>query len=192
MTEFFRFLVETNLVTAAFVIGAIAFVIAIIGKFKTIIEPSPTMRLLLAAFGLILMAFSLGSYFISPQTKPDTTGTPSEPMISPLNQPISNPTPTYEAFCGFVTRTQIEDLKDVQGVSTAIKQAEQFSGFQQNDFGQGHIIPAGVLIAMDLLTTDIQQFEVIPINRQGGWGLFLTTTEFEAPNTGTYWCVQEQ
>jgi len=88
MTEFFRFLVETNLVTAAFVIGAIALVIAIIGKFKTIIEPSPAMRVLLAVFGLFLMALSLGSYFVSSQTKPNTAGTPSQgPISAPVIQP---------------------------------------------------------------------------------------------------------
>jgi len=64
MAEFFRFLVETNLITSAFVIGAGAFIIAIIGKVKTIIEPSPAMRIVLAVFGLFLMVSSVGGYVI--------------------------------------------------------------------------------------------------------------------------------
>jgi hypothetical protein len=91
MTEFFRFLVETNLVTAAFVIGAIAFVIAIIGQFKTIIEPSPAMRILLAVFGLFLMALSFGSYFVSSQTKPNTADTSTQVSTSP---PVVQPSAT--------------------------------------------------------------------------------------------------
>lgn len=108
MTEFFRFLVETNLVTAAFVIGAIALVIAIIGKFKTIIEPSPAMRFLLAVFGIILMALSISSYFVSSQTKPITVETPthgatSAPVVQPsatvqqsVQQPTSTPSQTQQ------------------------------------------------------------------------------------------------
>ncbi len=200
MTDFFRFLVETNLVTAAFVIGAIAFVIAIIGKVKTIIEPSPTMRFLLAVFGLFLMVLSLGSYFVSSQTKPNTPDIPiqkptSAPIVQPINSPASQssfPTATITPFCAFLTRSQVEELKNIQGVSEAIKKAEEFSGFQQNNYNQGYTIPVGVLIATDLRTTNIEQFGVVPINRQGGWGLFITTVEFQAPNAGTYWCIHEQ
>jgi hypothetical protein len=39
--------------------------IAIIGKFKTIIEPSPMMRFILALFGFFLMALSLFSLTMS-------------------------------------------------------------------------------------------------------------------------------
>ena len=70
MADFFRFLVETNLITVAFIIGAIAFIIAVIGKFKTIIEPSPAMRVVLALFGLALMALSIGGYFLNSQATP--------------------------------------------------------------------------------------------------------------------------
>lgn len=115
MTEFFRFLVETNLVTAAFVIGAIAFVIAIIGRFKTIIEPSPAMRFLLAVFGLFLMALSLGSYFISSQTKPSTADAPTQgptsaPVVQPINSPTSPPSlpsPTIAPSAARPTETSI-------------------------------------------------------------------------------------
>ncbi len=110
-----------------------------------------------------------------------------------VSQPTSAniPSATFAPFCAFLTRTQVEELKNIQGVSEAIKKAEEFSGFQQNNYNQGYIIPAGVLIATDLRTTNIEQFGVIPINRQGGWGLFLTTVEFQAPNAGTYWCIHE-
>ena len=97
MAEFFRFLVESNLTTAAFVIGAFAFIIAIIGRVKTIIEPSPAMRLALALFGLSLMAMSVGSYFFSLQTSPEATETPvwqpQQPtaVIATQEPPLSAP-----------------------------------------------------------------------------------------------------
>jgi len=78
MAEFFRFLVESNLVTAAFVIGAIAFIVAVIGKFKTIVEPSSVMRLVLGLFGLFLMALSVSAYFLSPQTTPRVEEVPTQ------------------------------------------------------------------------------------------------------------------
>ena len=98
MGEFFRFLVESNLITAAFVIGAISFVIAVIGKFKTIVEPSPVMRLVLAVFGLFLMALSVSGYFLSSQTTPKageilTQEAESVSAVSPTAPTIITATP---------------------------------------------------------------------------------------------------
>jgi disulfide bond formation protein DsbB len=95
MAEFFRFLVETNIVTAAFVIGAIAFIIAVIGKVKTIIEPSPTMRLVLALFGLFLMGLSASSYFFV-QSQPTTEIAELPTQVTPTTtpSPTTYPTPT--------------------------------------------------------------------------------------------------
>lgn len=90
MAEFFRFLVESNIITAAFVIGALAFIIAVIGKVKTMIEPSPTMRFVLALFGLFLMAFSVSGYFFGSQVAPrsDEVSTQgSESGGQPTQQP---------------------------------------------------------------------------------------------------------
>jgi hypothetical protein len=115
---------------------------------------------------------------------------PPQPVIQSTS--VNIPPATFAPFCAFLTRPQVEELKNIQGVSEAIKKAEEFSGFQQNNYNQGYTIPVDVLIATDLRTTNIEQFRVIPINRQGGWGLFLTTIEFQAPNAGTYWCIHEQ
>lgn len=98
---------------------------------------------------------------------------------------------TTEPFCAFVTQSQVEELKTLQDVASAIRKAEEFAGYRQNDYTEGSAIPAGVLVATDLRSTNLEQFGVTPINNQGGWGLFLTTREFQAPNAGTYWCIQE-
>jgi hypothetical protein len=94
MAEFFRFLVESNLTTAAFVIGAIAFIIAIIGRIKTIIEPSPTARFILALFGLLLMGVSAASYSLQSSEVAETSGRqPQQPptIIATQEQPLSTP-----------------------------------------------------------------------------------------------------
>jgi hypothetical protein len=65
MKDFLIFLFETNLTTAAFIIGAVALMISIVGEIKAIIEPTPAMRVLLAIFGLFLMVLSVSSYFVS-------------------------------------------------------------------------------------------------------------------------------
>lgn len=103
---------------------------------------------------------------------------------------LNSTTPTFEAFCAFLTREQLEYLRNIQSVEDAIDQAEQYAGSRQNDYQAGEIIPANVVIATDLLTTDFDQFGVVSINNQGGWGLFLTTRDFQAPNAGTYWCLR--
>lgn len=102
----------------------------------------------------------------------------------------SSPIADSYATCSFVTVTQIDELKNIQDVALAIKQVEQFSGYKQNDYQEGDLIPANVLIATDLRSTNLEQFGVMPINNQGGWGLFVTTRQISAPNAGTYWCIK--
>lgn len=97
---------------------------------------------------------------------------------------------TTEPFCAFVTQRQVEELKTFQDVASAIRKAEEFAGYRQNDYAEGSTVPAGVLIATNLLLPDLEPFGVIPINNQGGWGLFVTTREIQAPNRGTYWCIE--
>jgi len=116
MAEFFRFLVETNLTTAAFIIGAIAFVIAVIGQFKTIIEPSPAMRLVLALFGLFLMAVSVSGYFLG--SRP-TQGTNE---IS-LQEPESN-TPVFPTVAVTATMPQPDNEPTVVGPTVISSTAE--------------------------------------------------------------------
>ena len=108
----------------------------------------------------------------------------------PLNLGTSTSSQQITPFCAFVTKAQMEELKEIQDVGSAIKQAETFAGNRQNDYKEGEIIPANVLVATDLRSSDIEQFGVVPINNQGGWGLFLTIRDLQAPNAGTYWCIQ--
>lgn len=91
MAEFFSFLIDANLITAAFVIGAVAFILAILGNIKTIIEPSPIMRVVLALFGIFLMAFSLVGYFFVAQSSSDDDNT-----LAPVSVTASS-LPTNEA-----------------------------------------------------------------------------------------------
>lgn len=95
-----------------------------------------------------------------------------------------------ESFCAFLTVAQIQQLQAIQDVQSAISEAERMAGYRQNDFQKGATIPADVVIATDLLTPDIAQYGVRAVNNAVGWGLFLTTREFVAPNDGTYWCVK--
>jgi hypothetical protein len=98
---------------------------------------------------------------------------------------------TIEPFCAFVTQSQVEELKTFQDVATATQKAREFAGHRGNDYSKESAVPAGVLIATDLLSLNFEQYGVIPINNGGGWGLFLTTREFQAPYDGTYWCIQK-
>jgi len=107
------------------------------------------------------------------------------------NQPIVTPIqPTIAAYCAYITSDQVEQLRAIQGVSNAIRKAEEFAGYRQNDYRKGQMIPSGVLIATDLQSSDVERYGVIPVNNQGGWGLFITTRQFQAPNDGTYWCIR--
>jgi len=133
----------------------------------------------------------------TPEPQPTDTPVPSTripPTVLPAaatSTPLLDATQSITPFCAFVTRIQIEELKNAPDVATAIHQAENFAGNHQNDYKQGEKIPAGVVIATNLFSSDLEQFGVIPINNQGGSGLFVTTRELEAPNAGTYWCIHE-
>ena len=95
-------------------------------------------------------------------------------------------------FFAFLTRDQVEDLKNIQNVQKAITKAEELAGYRQNDYAEGTMIPDGVLIATNLFfSTGFEEFGVTPINNQGGWGLFLTNREVRAPKPGTYWCIHD-
>lgn len=111
MADFFRFLVESNLTTASFVIGALALIIAIIGRIKTIIEPSPAMRFVLALFGLSLMGLSFVGYVgfrpvvtqeplvpASPtsQISQQVTQQPSKVPTLVTQEPLFSPSPTSQ------------------------------------------------------------------------------------------------
>jgi len=90
--ELFQFLVEANLVTTAFVFGAIAIIITIIGKFQIIIELSPVQRVLLGLFGVFLVALSLGSHFLAMSGQSSTQGvSPSQTELTPTPKPTSTP-----------------------------------------------------------------------------------------------------
>lgn len=93
-------------------------------------------------------------------------------------------------FCAFLTTSQIASLQTVQDARLAIQQAEQFAGYRQNDYTANDQVPANVVIATNLYTTDFETVGVTPINNSGGYGLFLTTREITAQHPGTYWCVR--
>ena len=65
MVEFFKLLQESGLLTAAFTIGAVCIILAIISSIKTVIELPPARAVLLGGFGLCLIALSIAGYFIS-------------------------------------------------------------------------------------------------------------------------------
>ena len=97
---------------------------------------------------------------------------------------------TATPHCPFLTNNNIEQLRTAASVSDALQQAEEFAGHQQNDYQAGSTIPANVVIGTDLQNSDLSVFPVTPVRNQGGWGLFVTTSTFVAPNAGTYWCIQ--
>jgi hypothetical protein len=121
MVEFFRVLSETKIITLAFGAGVLCIVIAIIGRFKAVIEPDlekPT-RKILALFGGALLVFSMIGTFVSsrnpasavsnnvvptsrvtdtaivvPGALPTDTSTVQQPSILPTaTSLIANPSP---------------------------------------------------------------------------------------------------
>lgn len=91
--------------------------------------------------------------------------------------------------CPFVTSEQVVTLRGAKDTQTALNMVGEFAGQMRNFFDTGDIVPAGVLIATDFLTTQIDPFGVERVNAPGGWGLFITTLEFKAPTPGAYWCI---
>jgi hypothetical protein len=115
----------------------------------------------------------------------------TDPIVELQDDTKSLPTTVAtQSFCPSITSEQIENLKNIQGVSEAISQAEKYAGYHQTDYQEGEVLPANVLIATNLFSLDFDQMGIIPINNQGGWGLFLTTSELTATKPGTYWCVK--
>jgi hypothetical protein len=151
--------------------------------------------------GFVLLVTGIGLYIIPSGTTTSTQPTTSTmiatdtPIVvlttSQVIQPtvVAQPRPSNNCYA-YVTRAQVEELKKIQSVSEALSQAQVFSGYLQIDFKPGDKIPAGALIATDFLTTNVEQYNVIRVNSQGGWGLFETTTELKAPTPGTYRCIQ--
>jgi hypothetical protein len=110
----------------------------------------------------------------------------SAEQVPTQSYPITNP-----SCAGFISTSEMEELKLAQDVSIAIAQSEEFSNYQQTTYRTGDTVPAKVLIKTDLLTTNVEQYGVVPIRSNGGWGLFLTTYEFIAPTAGAYICISE-
>lgn len=76
MVEAFRLLQEAGVLTAAFIIGAVAVVLAIIGRVQTAIDLPAPKAALLAAFGLCLIVLGIGGTLLSGQPAsrgPDTS-----------------------------------------------------------------------------------------------------------------------
>lgn len=111
---------------------------------------------------------------------------------SPIENPPTTENPPVSPYCASIPYQHIESLQTLASVSDAISAAEDLASHRQNDYRAGETIPDNVLIATDLQSADLRQFPVIPVNNEGGWGLFLSTSEFTAPNDGTYWCLEEE
>lgn len=101
MVDFFQLLYESGLVTAAFIIGALTVIIAIMGSFKQVVELSGLSRFLLASFGLLLIALSIVGLVIGQNAIVPPAGTASTPAASaatsaatPVLTPTSVPTST--------------------------------------------------------------------------------------------------
>jgi hypothetical protein len=114
-------------------------------------------------------------------------------IICPTSAPTILKTPktpalTLTPFCPFITQSQIEELKTIQGVDKALQKVREFSP-DSKYWKAGEKVPANVIIATDLKTVNYQDY-AIPINNQGGWGLFYTRKEITTPSDGAYWCVK--
>lgn len=101
IVDLFKILRESGLLTAAFIIGAIAVFVAIVGNIKTIMELSPSRAFALAVFGIALMGLSVGGYFISiqatsgdipPKAATSTAGVVSTYTPYPTVTSLPNPT----------------------------------------------------------------------------------------------------
>lgn len=138
----------------------------------------------------------------SQSTPPAATLTAAPPTPSATETLVSSPEPsptiritntpiTIDSFCAFLTFSQVSSLQQIQDAADAIRRAEEFAGFRQNDYQAGDTIPENVVIATNIYTTNFDSVGVIPINNSGGYGLFLTTQEIVASYPGTYWCVRD-
>lgn len=127
------------------------------------------------------------SYFEDVQPSPSQSEVTATQLAVPT---AGNPVEDTQTYCPFLTNGHIEQLRAATSVSDALRQAEELAGHQQNDYKEGSTIPAGVVIATDLQNSNLSSFPVSSIKNQGGWGLFITSAEFIAPNDGTYWCIQ--
>ncbi len=93
MDEVLRFLVESNLTTIIFLGGMVFVFIAVVGKIKTLIEPSPPARMFLGLMGLFLMAVSFWGWvqYSRPPSWSSTPATPSLLAETPVHSTMATP-----------------------------------------------------------------------------------------------------
>jgi hypothetical protein len=96
MVEFFQTLQEAGILTSAFIIGALAVGLSIIGRVQAYIQLTPPRAIILACFGAILMLFGAAGYFISaptsaPVATPSVIGVP--PTLTHTLVELPTPTP---------------------------------------------------------------------------------------------------
>lgn len=70
--DFFKILRDSGLLTAAFIIGALTLILAIVGNVKSIIELSTAKAIALGTVGIGFIFLSISGYFISLQATPST------------------------------------------------------------------------------------------------------------------------
>lgn len=102
--DFFQFLVDNDLVTAAFVIGAIFVFVALVGKINPSIEPPPASRAILGVVGVLLMLSSFISHSMSEPddlVEPPVSALLTPTVLTAVTQPsveeIDTPTPVVLA-----------------------------------------------------------------------------------------------
>lgn len=102
--DFFQFLVDNDLVTAAFVIGAIFVFVALVGKINTSIEPPPAARAILGVVGVLLMLSGFISHsmlepddLVEPPVSALLTPTVLTAVTQPSVEEIDTPTPVVLA-----------------------------------------------------------------------------------------------
>ncbi len=169
---------ETPVPTLLVIGGLVFLFLAFVNQVSTNIQPDPKLKKWSVLVGVILIVSGIGMYLIP------------APQSSPVSSQSNTGTIQQPSNCASITLSQIEQLKAAENVELAIQQAENFAGYRQNDFEAGAQIPTNVVIAINLYS-EPTQFPVVSIKNDDGWGVFLTTNTFPAPNRGTYWCVQQ-
>lgn len=210
LAQVLNVLLNQGMLSAAFLIGAITFVVALLGKNPIGYEDIPSgARFFLGLFGFVLVVASLGGGLLSTLLVINNPPVGSvsnvnvvesseniEAIITQVVVVTATPQPpmtpiTIDSFCAFLTPSQISSLRQVQDARDAISQAEAFAGYRQNDYVVGQVIPRNVVIATNIHTTNFDSVGVTPINNINGYGLFLTDREIVASYPGTYWCIRD-
>jgi hypothetical protein len=190
------------------------FGIAVVGVLVAIItfafanRVNKTIRFLVGCLGVLAAAifgfkgFESPSYSETPtptvivkeSATPTQSPNPSRPTLSlgTANQPMI--TSTGSNLCPATISKEIVDSwrtgEPNQTRSKVQKRISEFDRMRPDEFGsykKGQAVPAGVILDTNFNETDAEawrSYPVVPVIHSGSWGLWETTGEFIAPNTG--------